>query len=166
VSAIRGELLDFWFVRKGDMDSSLATATAAALGSLLGASASIVTTCITQRTQTTRAQMDGKMRDRQSLYGEFITEASRLTVEALSHSLEQPETFVKLYGILGRIRLMATKPVLAAAEACCRQIVDLYSKPNMTIEQIRLALERERLDPLKDFSAVCRTELLHITAGA
>jgi hypothetical protein len=86
-------------------------------------------------------------------------------VEALCHSLEQPETLVKLYGFLGRIRLVAADPVLAAAEACCRQIIDLYAKPNMTIEQIRVAFERDRLDPVKDFSAVCRAELLEIAAG-
>ena len=131
----------------------------------MGAAASIGTTWITQRTQTLRAQVEEKLRFRESLYGEFITEASRLTVEALSHSLEQPETLVKLYGILGRIRLVAADPVLAAAEACCRQIVDLYSKPNMTIEQIRVAFERDRLDPIRDFSSVCRTELLDITTN-
>ena len=146
------------------MDSSLVTATAAALGSLLGAAASIVTTWITQRTQTARTHIDGKLRNREALYGEFITEASRLTVEALGHSLEQPETFVKLYGILGRIRLVATEPVLAAAEACCREIVDHYARPNLTIEQIRLAFEQHRIDPIKDFSTVCRTELCEIGA--
>jgi hypothetical protein len=147
------------------METSFITAIAAASGSLVGAAASIGTTWITQRTQTVRAQMEGKLRDRESLYGEFITEASRLTVEALSHSLEQPERLVKLYGILGRIRLVAADPVLVAAEACCRQIVDLYSEPNMTIEQIRVAFERDRVDPIKDFSTACRTELLEITAG-
>jgi hypothetical protein len=89
----------------------------------------------------------------------------RLTVEAFTHSLEKPETFVKLCGILGRIRLVAPDPVLAAAEGCCRQIVDLYSKPNMTIEQIRVALEGDRLDPMKDFSIACRTELQEIIAS-
>ncbi len=147
------------------METSFITAIAAASGSLVGAAASIGTTWITQRTQTVRAQMEGKLRDRESLYGEFITEASRLTVEALSHSLEQPERLVKLYGILGRIRLVAADPVLVAAEACCRQIVDLYSEPNMTIEQIRVAFERDRVDPIKDFSTACRKELFEITAG-
>jgi hypothetical protein len=99
------------------------------------------------------------------MYGEFITEASRLAVEALSHSLERPDTFVKLYGITGRIRLVATDPVLAAAGACIREIVDLYAKPNMTVEQIRLAFERDRLDPIRDFSVACRKELLEIAGG-
>jgi hypothetical protein len=146
------------------METNFITAIAAASGSLVGAAASIGTTWITQHTQTVREQVGEKLRDRESLYGEFITEASRLTVEALSHSLEQPEALVRLYGILGRIRLVAADPVLAAAEACSRQIVELYSRPNMTIAEIRVAFERDRLDPIKDFSAVCRSELLEIAA--
>jgi hypothetical protein len=141
------------------------TAGAAALGSLMGASASILTTWMTQRTQSVRSQTETRLRERASLYGEFITEASRLTVEALSHSLEKPDTFVKLYGFLGRIRLVAANAVLAAAEACVHEIADLYAKPNMTIEQIRMAFEQEHLDPLKEFSSACRAELLEISGG-
>jgi hypothetical protein len=147
------------------MDSTIVTALAAACGSLLGAAATIVTTWITQRTQTTHAEREEKLHGRESLYGDFITEASRLTVDGFSHSLEKPETFVKLYGILGRIRLVAPDPVLAAAEACCREIVDLYAKPNMTVEQIRVAFERDQLDPIRDFSVTCRHELLDIARG-
>lgn len=85
--------------------------------------------------------------------------------EGLSHSLEQPDTFVKLYGITGRIRLVATDPVLYAAEACIRQIIDLFAKPNMTVEQIRLVFERDRLDPLRNFSVACRKEFLAIAGN-
>ena len=48
-----------------------------------------------------------QLRVRESLYGEFITEASRLSVDALVHSLDRPEQLVALYGILSRIRLVA-----------------------------------------------------------
>ena len=147
------------------MDSTFITAVAAACGSLVGAAATIVTTCITQRTQRALAERELKLRNREALYGEFSSEASRLTVEALSHTLERPDTFVKLYGIMGRIRLVATNPVLDAAEACIRQIIDLYAKPTMTVEQIRLAFERDGLDPIKDFSIACRKELLQIAGG-
>jgi hypothetical protein len=147
------------------MDSTTITAVAAACGSLVGAAATIVTTWLMQRTQTVHAEREETLRHCETLYGEFITEASRLAVEALSHSLERPDTFVKLYGMSGRIRLVATDPVLAAAEACIRQIVDLYAKPNLTVEQIRLAFERDRLDPVKEFSVVCRKELLEIAGG-
>jgi hypothetical protein len=147
------------------MAPSIITAVAAVCGSLLGAAATIVTTWITQRTQTAHAMREVILRHRETLYGEFITEAARLAVEALGHSLEGPETFVKLYAITGRIRLVATGPVLATAEACLRQIVDLYARPNMTIEEIRLAVERDRLDPIRDFSVACRKELLEIGGG-
>ncbi len=147
------------------MNSTIITAIAAACGSLMGAAATIVTTWITQRTQMVHAQREAKLRERQTLYSEFITEASRLTIEALSHSLEKPDTFVALYAILSRIRLVAADSVLDAAEACCRQLVDLYAKPNMTVEQIRLAFERDRLDPIRDFSVACRNELLEIAGG-
>ena len=144
------------------MDATMIAAVAAALGSVGGAAATIGATWITQRTQTAHSKIEAKLRDRESLYGEFITEASRLTVDAFTHQLEQPATLVKLYGILGRIRLVAADPVLASAEACCRQIVDLYAKPNMTVDQIRGTLENGQIDPIKEFSTVCRTELLEI----
>jgi hypothetical protein len=145
------------------MDSTIIPAVAAACGSLVGAAATIVTTWITQRTQAVHTKREQTLRHNEMLYGEFITEASRLAVEAFSNSLERPDTFVKLYGLIGRIRLMATNPVLAAAEACIQHIIDIYARPNMTVEQIRLAFERDRLDPIKDFSVACRKELLKIT---
>jgi hypothetical protein len=148
------------------MDSTLITALAAALGSLVGAGASIVTTLITQRTQTRRETRAEMLRVRETLYGEFITEAARLVVDALAHSLERPETFVTLYGILGRIRLVCGEKILAEAEACCRWIVELYLKPNMTVEQVRATFEADEFDPLKAFSSACRAELLKIASAA
>ncbi len=147
------------------MDSGVITAGAALFGSLMGAAASIVTSWMTQRTQFIRSLTETKLRERQSLYGEFITEAARLTVEGFSHSLEQPETFVKLYGLLGRIRLFAADSVLTAAEQCVYKITDLYARPNMTIDQIRTAFERDHFDPVREFSSVCRTELVEISGG-
>jgi hypothetical protein len=141
------------------MDSTTIAAAAAVLGSAVGAAATIGTTWITQRTQTARSKTEAKLRAREALYGEFITEASRLTVDAFTNQLGQPATFVTLYGILGRIRLVADDPVLASAEACCQQIVHLYAQPNMTIDQIRAAFEDGRLDPIRVFSIACRAEL-------
>jgi hypothetical protein len=146
------------------MDLTIITAVAAACGSLVGATVTVATTWITQRTQRAHAEWEESRRNREMLYGEFITEASRLTLEALCNSLERPDTFVKLYGITGRIRLVATDVVLAAAEACIRRIVDLYSKPNMTVTQVRQAFEAEGLDPIQDFSVSCRKELFDVNA--
>ena len=70
------------------MEPSIITALAAAGGSIVGGAATVTTTWINQRTQTVREQTQARLREREKLYGEFITEASRLAVDAVSHSLE------------------------------------------------------------------------------
>lgn len=136
---------------------------AAALGSLVGATASIATTLITQRTQTLRAHSEWKLRERRSLYKEFITQASRLTIDALAHCLERPDQLMALYAILSSIRLISEDEVVRQGEACCRRILELYGRPNLTTDQIRAAVQAHDLDdidPLKEFSIACRNELL------
>jgi hypothetical protein len=140
------------------MDSSLIAAMAAVLGSLSGASASIVTTWMTQRNQNVRERAQAELSRREALYGEFISEVSRLTADAFEHSLERPDILVNVYAIRGRIRLVASAPVITTANECCRHIVDMYSRPNMTIEQIRTALQVSQ-HPLRAFEAACRAEL-------
>ncbi len=147
------------------MEATIVTAVSVVLGSCVGGAASITGTWIAQRNQTARELIEVRLRDRETLYGEFITEASRLAVNAVGNSLDSFEELVTLYGILGRIRLSAGDKVLVAAVACCRRIVDLYAKPNMTKEQIREALDADQFDPLKEFSVVCREELTEIAAG-
>ena len=146
------------------MDSTVVTALAAALGSLVGASASIGTTWISQRRQSIRASAEWKLRDHESLYKEFIMEASRLFGDAMMKSLERPDQLVGLYGILSRIRLISGDEVLSKAVGCCHRIVELYRRPNMTAEQIRAAFEANEFDPLKEFSAACRMELLAMSS--
>jgi hypothetical protein len=102
------------------MDPSFLTATSTALGSVVGAAASIATTWITQRTQAMRASAS-------------------------------------------RIRLLSADEIVRQGEACCRRIVELYGRPNLTTDQIRRAVECnefDQLDPLKEFSNACRDELL------
>ena len=144
------------------MDTSMITALAVASGSIVGAVVSGFIAWNTQRMQTVRELIHERLRERQTLYGQFITEASRLVVDAVSHSLETAEKLVIVYGILGRIRLVSSGQVLAEAEMCVRQIVDLYESPNLTVEQVRASLDTDDFDPLKAFSSACREELLTI----
>jgi len=146
------------------MDSTVMTALAAALGSLVGATASIGTTWLSQRRQSIRATAEWKLRERESLYKEFIMEASRLFGDAMVNSLDRPDQLVALYGILSRIRLISGDDVLSKAVGCCHRIVGLYRRPNMTAEQIRAAFEANEFDPLKEFSAACRMELLAMSS--
>ena len=73
------------------MDPAFVTATAAGLGSLIVASASITTTLLAHRSQAIRAGAEWRLREREALFKEFIAEASRLTIDALTHSMECPD---------------------------------------------------------------------------
>jgi hypothetical protein len=148
------------------MESTGVTALAAALGSLVGATASIGTTWISQRRQSSRASAEWRLRDREALYKEFIMEASRLFGDAMVNSLERPEQLVSLYGILSQIRLLSGDEVLSTAVGCCHRIVKLYHRPNLTPDQFRAAFEANEFDPLREFSAACRTELLAMASNA
>jgi hypothetical protein len=78
-------------------------------------------------------------------------------------SLDALEKLVILYGIIGRIRLVANEEVLAEAESCCERIVELYAGPNKTVEQIASSFNPNKLDPIRQFSSVCRADLSTIT---
>jgi hypothetical protein len=144
------------------METSIITALAAAGGSIVGAAASVGTTWINQHKQTARELTQASRREREALYGEFITEASRLAVDAVSHSLESLDKLVTMYGILGRIRLVSSEEVLGEAEASCQRIVELYARPNISVEQIDGSFDPDKIDPLKTFSSACRAELARI----
>jgi hypothetical protein len=146
------------------MDANLITALAGALGSVTGASAAIATTWISQKSQTVRERAKWETRKRETLYGDFITEALQRLADAFDHSLDKPETLVKLYAILGRIRLVSSDAVLTAAEECCDRIVDLYAKPNRTMAEISATLHSGENEVFKDFSAACRVELRKYSA--
>jgi hypothetical protein len=141
------------------MDQNLITAMAGVLGSVSGASAAIATTWISQKSQTIRERARSETRKREILYGDFITEASRLVVDAWDHSLDRPDMLVKLYATLGRIRLVSSDAVLTAAEECCKGIVELYAKPNRTIDEIYTVARTNEADVFKRFSDACRVEL-------
>ena len=146
------------------MESNLITAFAGVLGSVSGASAAIGTTWISQKSQTVRERAKWETRKRETLYGDFITEASHLMADAFDHSLDNPEKLVKLYANLGRIRLVSSDAVLAAAEACCDRILTLFSEPNRTMAEIFTTLHGGEFEEFRHFSDACRTELRKYSA--
>ena len=76
------------------MDATIVSAMAGVLGSLVGGSATVATAWITQRTLSKREMLGAEIRTRQTLYGEFIRECSKLVVDSFTHTLDKPEKFV------------------------------------------------------------------------
>jgi hypothetical protein len=149
------------------LNTALITASAAGFGSMLGASASIITTWLGHRNKARRAYAEWRQREREALYKEFITEASCLAIDALIYSMERHDPIIKLYGVLNRIRLVSGPEVVREGEACCRRIIEMYGQPNLTNDELRIAVAAGRvdeLDPLRVFSNACRRELLEAEA--
>lgn len=105
------------------------------------------------------------MQKRETLYGEFINECSRLAIDALAHGLDKPETMLSAYALLNRIRLSSSDAVLAQAENLVRRIAEQYFSPNFSLEEIRAMTQSLEGDPLKSFGEACRAELQSIRAA-
>jgi hypothetical protein len=148
------------------MDSGTVGALAGVLGSLVGGSASVATAWLTQRTQGRRELVQTDLSKREALYGEFIGECARRLMESFTHTLDDPQKLLPLYALINRIRLSASRPVLAEAERLLTYVTEQYFSGNLTIEQMRdlARAEGEGADPLKPFGEACRAELKAIRA--
>jgi hypothetical protein len=149
------------------MDATMVSAMAGVFGSLVGGSATVATAWITQKTLSKRELIGAEIRARETLYGEFIHECSKLVVDSFTHTMDKPEQLLPIYELLNRIRLCASDAVLAAAEEILRKITEQYFSPNLSVEEIR-ALVRSgdtEADPLKLFGEASRVELKSMRAA-
>ena len=142
------------------MDGGIVSAMAGVLGALVGGAATFSTAWVTQRAAGKRQVIEAEISKREALYGEFIEQCSKLTIDAVAHDLRTPDTVLPLYALVNRIRLSASDKVLAEAEHMLRFILKQYFSPNLSVEEIRtLALSGTDTDPLKSFGEACRAEL-------
>src|ERR1700677_1770493 len=133
-------------------------AMAALFGSLVGALGSSVSSWITQRHADRRDLLARRIFYRVQLYSDFITESTRVLVDALENNFQNPDKLIPAFALLSRIRLTSSEDVLASAEVLVKNIVKNYGEPNLTPEQIRSRALNGN-DPLKRFSETCRAEL-------
>ncbi len=141
------------------MNPAIISALAALGGSSVGALAPVLSNFILQRSVTQRDLLNRQIAQRETLYSDFINEASRIYAKSVTHDLEDLDELVSLYAIVSRIRLMATEPVVHAAEAFVKRIVVHYGEPNLTFEELRSTALSAKGEPLDAFSLACRREL-------
>ena len=147
------------------MDTALLGALSAVLGSLVGGSASVATTWMAQKTLNRREVLREELRKREALYGEFIGECAKLFMDAFTHNLENLESLLPIFALVNRIRLCASREVLAEAERVLTRIADQYFAKNLTVEELRELVRIEQADPLRDFGEACRAELKSLRGG-
>jgi len=141
------------------MDGAYISAFAALAGTAIGGLASFTTSWVTQNAQS-RAQRRAAERDsRAALFGRFLDEAAKLYSDALQTSRDDVSGLIGIYALTNRIRLLSSPEVVQAADTVVRVIVDAYLAPNITLHEMRENWIDKHIDPLRDFSEACRTEL-------
>jgi len=119
------------------MDAAYISALFGLAGAIVGGLASFSTTWITQTAQLRERRREAERNRREQLFDSFITEATRLYGDALSHEKDDVVDLVLLYAIVGRMRLTASNAVVEAAERVLDVIVETYLAPNRTLHQLR-----------------------------
>jgi hypothetical protein len=96
---------------------------------------------------------------RQSLYKQFIIEASKLYAEALTHDKSDISSLVNVYALIGQMRILSSNAVIERAEVVVRTIVETFFAPNKTFLEFRELVESQTIDLLRPFTDECRAEL-------
>lgn len=140
------------------MDASAITALAALFGAAVGGLTSVTATWLAQRNQV-RAQWLGQdFQRRQDLYKGFIEDASLCYIHALQHDEPDIPALVNLYAKLGRMRILSSPKVLAAALHIERKILDTYLAPDKSFAELRELAYSGSVNLLEEFSTACREE--------
>ncbi len=148
------------------MDTTILGAMAGVFGSLVGGSATVATAYITQRTLNRRRLVTAEIRNRQTLYGEFINECSARALDSFEHTLDKSERLLSIYALLNRIRICASDAVLHEAERALASITKQYFSPNLSLDQLHaLVRDGARSDPLRSFAEACRMEIRSMPAA-
>ena len=134
-------------------------AAAAFGGSWIALIGPILGNYVLQRSMAVRELLNRQVAQRETLYSDFIIEASKLYAVSMTHALDDLDAVVSLYALVGRIRLFASEPVVAAAEDLVKQTVAHYGEAKLSVDEIRKAALAAKTDPLETFSLACRGEL-------
>jgi hypothetical protein len=147
------------------MDSSIVTALAALLGSLIGGFTSFATTWLSQR-QSAKAQwLRDEVTKREALYNDFIDEAAQRLVDAVENNINDRTQIVRYYALFNRIRVVSSTEVVNAADRVMEFTVKLYNAPNVTLRDIFGPEAPDEGDPLAEFGSACRNELEKMKRG-
>ncbi|HYB54766.1 MAG TPA: hypothetical protein VEK12_01245 [Alphaproteobacteria bacterium] len=145
------------------MDVAYLSALAALAGSAVGGLTSFFSSWLGQSGQL-RAQLflHDKGR-RQELYRDFVDEASRSYIDALTRDTPEPAKMIVLYALVSRMRILSSPKVVEEAVKVARLIMETYPEPNKTFAELRAMSHEGRFDPLRAFSESCREELRGLT---
>src|SRR5262245_21932802 len=140
------------------------SAFAALAGSVIGGLTSLGTSWLTQHSQLGAQRFARNLERRETLYKDFIDEASRLYVDALEHEQTEISNLVKLFAMVSQMRVVSSPRIVEDADKVVHLIIATYLEPNKALGDLESTLESHMVDPLRRFSEACREELQQIGA--
>ena len=140
------------------MDVSYVTAFAALGGAALGGFTSFATSWTTLRTQMKAEQNANSKSRRQTLYKDFIDEASQIYGDALIHSTLELSGLIGLYSLISMMRIVSSAEVIENASKVALIITETFHQPNKTPDELESMIHQHRVDLLQEFSNACRRE--------
>jgi len=129
-------------------------------GAVVGGMGSAITSWITQHVQVRSRDVQANRDRRELLYAEFIDEAARLYGDALGHERDDVENLVRLYALVGRMRLGSTPAVIEAAHNVIHAVIAIYGAPSRPLHDLPTIAASGEFEPLIAFSEACRIELV------
>ena len=141
------------------MDSSVISTAAGLLGAIIGGFTSFLTSWVTQNAQARNQRLSAEAARRQEIYGAFMDELATLYAAALRADGMNYADLIKVFALRGRITLMASAPVIDAAELAMKFVVDLYLGPPRTPKEVRAMMDQNSSDAIGAFARQCREEM-------
>jgi len=141
------------------MNPAYLSAFAALAGSLIGGLTTILATWLAHHAQSRAQHVAQGLSMRQELYKNFTEEASRLYADAFERDNPNISDLVNLYALVSRMRVLSSSKIIESADAIVRRVIATYLEPNKTFRDLKDIVERDTMDPLREFSNACREEL-------
>jgi len=151
------------------MDTAYLSALAALSGTTIGGLTTFFGSWFAQRVQVKAQFFLHEKGRREELYRDFVDEASRLWIDALTNDQPDLPKTIALYALVSRMRILSSPTVIQEAEKVGRLIVETYPQSNKTFSELRamahkMMADEHSLDPLWSFSRSCREELEGLAA--
>ena len=140
------------------MDTTLIAALAALGGSVVGGTATFLTTWLNQRLQGRKERLFKELDRREDLYGQFNRLASELLLDSIDHHLDEPAKLAEIMPLLGSIRLASSDRVLFTADAVMTELLASYARPPQDWRELITAPYVDFVNPLIAFAEACRSE--------
>jgi hypothetical protein len=141
------------------MNPAYISAFAGLAGAIIGGLTSFATTWLTQQTQLRSAHREAERAKLEALYTDFLAEAARLSGDALSHQTDDPAAMVRLYAMVGRMRLISDRAVVDPARRVEDTLVETHLGPNRTLRETLEYAHTGGMNFLTEFGEAARKDL-------